>query len=202
MNIDYLFNSIVFVFLPAVFFLILGICIFVKYSKKQPYEYYRNKYLPYILSAIPMYIGLFIIIKHFFNERAIAFMIFPIFIIGIIYMLVKIITEMFKSISKKYKEVEGIVVTYSTDSNSDSESSQTFNRFETIEYNVDGKTYYYTDSMSATWGSKVGKKRILKYNPSNPSDCVIKGRYIIKTIFLIVFGFLLYILMRLVISTI
>lgn len=202
MNIDLLFDNILFVFLPAAFFLILGIYIFIKNSKKDPNEVYRNKFLPFILSSIPMYIGLFIIVRHFFKDRALAFLVLPIFIIGIIYMLIKIIIEMFKSFSKKYKEIEGIVVTYSTNANSDVESSPTFNSFETIEYTVDGKTYYYTDSMSASFGSKIGKKRILKYNPSNPSDCVVKGRYIIKTIFLIVFVFLLYILMRLVISAI
>ena len=160
MDIDLLFDNIIFVFLPAAFFLILGICIFIKYSKKQPNEVYRNKYFPLIVSFIPMYIGICIVVRHFFKDRGFGFMILPIFIIVSIYAIVKIIIEMLKSFSKKYTEVEGIVVTYRISANSDTEPSRTYSIFETIKYTVNGTTYYYTDSMSAPFGSKIGKKRI------------------------------------------
>lgn len=202
MNIDWLLENIVSVFLPALFFLILGIYIFIKNNKNRQNEVvlYRNKYIPLILSCIPIYISLFIIVRHFFKDIAFALMLLPIFIIVIIYVLITIIIEMVKSFSKKYKETEGTVVTYSTTADHES-SSGTLNHFETIKYTVNGKTYYYTDSMSAPLGSKIGKKRILKYNPANPSDCVVKGRYISRIAFLIVFGFMLYILIRILIST-
>ena len=178
MNIDLLFDNIVFVFLPAAFLLILGICIFIKYSKKQPYEVYRNKYLPYILAVIPMYIGLFIIMKHFFNERAIAFMIIPIFIIGIMYIPISIIYNLvLRSIIKKNGfETSGIASLQIRHTKDQGEISyKTFIEYFAIYENDNGESIY-AKIINPKKDLKAGEKIRIKYISNKPEKVYYIGK--------------------------
>ena len=170
MNIDYLFNSIVFVFLPAVFFLILGICIFIKYSKKQPNEVYRNKYLPYILSAIPMYIGLFIIMKYFLNEKVYVFMIVPFFIIGIMCIPVSIVYNivLINKIKKNGFETSGIVSLQIRHTKEQGERIYaTFKEYFVIYEDNNGESVY-AKIINSKKNLKAGEKIRIKYISNKP----------------------------------
>lgn len=178
MNIDYLFNSIVFVFLPAAFFLILGICIFIKYNKKSPYEVYRNKYLPYMLSAIPIYIGLFIIMKHFLNERVYVFMIVPFFIIGIMCIPVSIAYNLvlMSKIKKNGLETSGtasLQIRHTKDLGE--RSYRTFIEYFAIYENDDGESFH-AKIVNPKKDLKAGEKIRIKYISNKPEKVYYIGK--------------------------
>ena len=71
--------------------------------------------------------------------------------------------------NKTYTPVEATVVNYEESRDSDGQIMYSM----VVEYSVDGQVYTKTSNVSSSMRTKsIGDRVDLKYNPSNPGDCI------------------------------
>lgn len=142
-------------------------------NKKGEVKFKCNLYDPNEIMTFAEYYGHFIIllialcmIIVFINMRLIIY----IGIIGGVWGLSILIKEIYKANSNKYLQTEGIVV----ELHESYRGSEYQGKSEIIEYVVDGKKYYLQSPIASTFYRRKGTICIIKYNPNNPYDSVVK----------------------------